>query len=177
MALRKIVTDGDPILKKKCRPVTEFNEKLGQLLDDMAQTLFDANGLGLAGPQVGVMKRVCIVLDQYLDEEDNEVDEVIELINPEIIQREGELTIFEGCLSFPGRNGKITRPQYIKARAFDRFGNEFEIEAEDILARAICHECDHLDGVTILDLADTFYEDLTKEQIQKLKLDEEYDDE
>lgn len=175
MAIRTIVKDGDPILKKVCRPVTEFNEKLEILLDDMADTLFDAQGLGLAGPQVGIMRRVCIVLDQYLDEEDNEVDEIIELVNPEILEREGEVTIFEGCLSFPGRNGAITRPQYVKAKAQDRYGNEFIIEAEDILARAICHECDHLDGITIMDHATKFYEDLTKEEIKALNLDEDYE--
>ncbi len=175
MAIRTIVKDGDPILKKVCRPVTEFNEKLEILLDDMAETLMDAQGLGLAGPQVGIMRRVCIVLDQYLDEDDNEVDEIIELVNPEIIERKGEVTIFEGCLSFPGRNGAITRPQYVKAKAQDRYGNEFVIEAEDILARAICHECDHLDGVTIMDRATKFYEDLTKEEIKELKLDEDYE--
>ena len=177
MAIRTIVKDGDPILKKVCKPVTEFNEKLGVLLDDMAETLFDAQGLGLAGPQVGMMRRVCIVLDQYLDEDDNEVDEVIELVNPEILETQGEVTIFEGCLSFPGRNGAITRPQYVKVKAFDRDGNEFILEAEDILARAVCHECNHLDGVTIVDLATKYYEDLTPEEIKNMKLDEDYDDE
>ena len=175
MAIRTIVQDGDPILKKVCRPVTDFNDKLETLLDDMADTLFDAHGLGLAGPQVGIMRRVCIVLDQYLDEEDNEVDEIIELVNPEIVETKGECTIFEGCLSFPGRNGAITRPTYVRAKAQDRYGNWFEIEAEDILARAICHECDHLDGITIMDHATKFYEDLTKEEIKALNLDEDYD--
>lgn len=175
MALRTIVKDGDPILKKVCRPVTEFNDKLGQLLDDMADTLIDAQGLGLAGPQVGVMRRVCIVLDQYIDEDDNEVDEIIELVNPEIIEQKGEVTIFEGCLSFPGRNGAITRPQYVKVKAQDRYGDEFVLEAEDILARAVCHECNHLDGITIMDLATKFYEDLTPEEIKKLNLDEDYE--
>ena len=175
MAIRTIVKDGDPILKKVCRPVTEFNEKLETLLDDMGETMIDANGLGLAGPQVGMMRRVFVVLDQYIDEEDNEVDEIIELVNPEILEREGEVTIFEGCLSFPGRNGAITRPQYVKAKAQDRYGNEFIIEAEDILARAICHECDHLDGITIMDHATKFYEDMTPEEIKALNLDEDYE--
>lgn len=175
MAIRNIVKDGDPILKKKCRPVTEFNAKLAQLIDDMGQTMVGANGLGLAAPQVGVLKRVCVVLDQYIDEDENEVDEIIELVNPEILEKEGKLTIFEGCLSFPERNGAISRPQYVKVKAQDRNGDWFELEAEDILARAICHECDHLDGVTILDLAKVFYEDLTPEQIKALKLDEDYE--
>ncbi len=175
MALRTIVKDGDPILKKKCKVVTEFNDKLGQLLDDMADTMTEAHGLGLAAPQVGILKRVCIVLDQYLDEEDNEIDEIIELVNPEIIKKEGELTIFEGCLSYPGRNGMITRPHTVIVKAQDRNGEWFEVEAEEILARAICHECDHLDGITITDHATTYYEDLTKEEIEKLKLDEDYE--
>lgn len=177
MAIRTIVQDGDPILKKICKPVTEFNAKLAQLLDDMTDTLLEARGLGLAGPQVGIMRRVCIVIDQYIDEDDNDVDDVIELVNPEILETTGELTIFEGCLSFPGKNGAIKRPQYVKVKAFDREGNEFVIEAEDILARAICHECNHLDGITILDLATKFYEDLTQEEIKELNLDEEYDEE
>ncbi len=175
MALRTIVKDGDPILKKKCREVTEFNDKLSQLLDDMADTMNEARGLGLAAPQVGLLKRVCIVLDQYIDEDDNEIDEIIELINPEIIKKEGEVTIFEGCLSFPERNGAITRPQAVVVRAQDRNGEWFEFEAEDILARAICHECDHLDGITIMDHAEKFYEDLTQEEIKKLNLDEDYE--
>ena len=175
MAIRTIVKDGDPILKKVCRPVTEFNEKLEILLDDMGETMMDAHGLGLAGPQVGILRRVVVVLDQYIDEDDNEVDEIIELVNPEILEKEGEVTIFEGCLSFPGRNGAITRPQYVKAKAQDRYGNEFIIEAEDILARAICHECDHLDGITIMDHATKFYEDMTPEEIKALNLDEDYE--
>ena len=175
MAIRTIVQDGDPILKKKCRPVTEFNEKLGQLLDDMGETMIAANGLGLAGPQVGMLKRCFVVLDQYLDEDDNEVDEILEFVNPEILETSGKLTIFEGCLSFPGRNGAISRPQDVKVRAQDRYGEWFELEAEDILARAICHENDHLDGVTIMDHAKVFYEDLTPEQIKRLNLDEDYE--
>ena len=175
MAIRTIVKDGDPILKKVCRPVTEFNEKLATLLEDMGDTMMEAHGLGLAGPQVGVMRRVCVVLDQYLDEDDNEVDEIIELVNPEILEREGEVTLFEGCLSFPNRNGAITRPQYVKAKAQDRYGNEFIIEAEDILARAFCQETDHLDGITNMDHATKFYEDLTPEEIKELNLDEDYD--
>ena len=125
MAIRTIVKDGDPILKKVCRPVTEFNEKLATLLDDMGETMMAAHGLGLAGPQVGILRRVVVVLDQYIDEDGNEVDEIIELVNPEILEREGEVTLFEGCLSFPNRNGAITRPQYVKAKAQDRYGNEF----------------------------------------------------
>ncbi len=175
MAIRNIVKDGDPILKKVCRPVTEFNEKLATLLDDMADTMIEANGLGLAGPQVGMLRRVFVVLDVYLDENDEEVYEVIDFVNPEILETKGEVTLFEGCLSFPERNGAITRPQWVRARAQDRNGEWFEIEAEDMLARAICHENDHLNGVTVLDNAKYFYEDLTPEQIKNLNLDEDYE--
>ena len=167
MAIRNIVKDGDPILKKVCRPVTDFNEKLATLLDDMGETMIDANGLGLAGPQVGMMRRVFVVLDQYIDEDDNEVDEIIEFVNPEILEKSEEtITSFEGCLSFPGRNGLIRRPAYVRAKAQDRNGDWFEIEAEGLLARAICHENDHLNGITVLDNANTFYEDLTAEQLK-----------
>lgn len=164
MALRTIVQDGDPILKKVCRPVTAFDEKLGQLLDDMKETLWQANGLGLAGPQVGVMRRVFICLDDREFGEDEEIPadwepKFIEFINPEISEQSGEVTLYEGCLSFPGKNGAITRPQKLKVRAKDRYGNDFEMEAEDMMARCICHETNHLDGVTIVDLATRFYED------------------
>ena len=164
MAIRNIVKDGDPILKKVCRPVTEFNEKLATLLDDMGDTMMAAHGLGLAGPQVGIMRRVCVVLDQYIDEDGNEVDEIIELVNPEIVERQGGVTIFEGCLSFPGRNGAITRPQFVTAKAQDRDGNMFVIEAEDILARAICHELDHLDGHLYVELVQGGLKEVTYEE-------------
>lgn len=172
MAIRNIVQDGDPILKKTCRPVTEFNEKLGQLLDDMGETMVSANGLGLAGPQVGILRRVFVVLDEYIDEDGNEASEIIEFVNPEILEKDGSVTLFEGCLSFPDRNGLITRPKHVIAKAQDRYGNWFEIEAEDMLARAICHENDHLNGITVLDNASVFYEDLTPEELKKIKLDE-----
>lgn len=176
MAIRNIVKDGDPILKKVCRPVTDFNEKLATLLDDMGDTMIAANGLGLAGPQVGMMRRVFVVLDQYIDEDDNEVDEIIEFVNPEILEKSEEtITSFEGCLSFPGRNGLIRRPAYVRAKAQDRTGEWFEIEAEGILARAICHENDHLNGITVLDNANTFFEDLTPEQLKAIQELEDYE--
>lgn len=164
MALRNIVQDGDPILKKVCRPVTKFDDRLGQLLDDMKETMWHANGLGLAGPQVGVMRRVFVCLDDRDLPEDGEIPEgwepkFLEFVNPQILEQEGEVTLYEGCLSFPGHNGAITRPQKVKARAQDRQGNVFTIEAEDMLARCICHENNHLDGITIMDLAQSFYED------------------
>ena len=165
MALRTIVQDGDPILKKVCRPVTSFDDRLATLLDDMRETLLASDGLGLAGPQVGVMRRLFIALDERDLPEDGSIPEgyepkFIECINPEILeQSEDTVTLYEGCLSFPGRNGAIARPRKVKLRAQDRTGKPFELEAEEMLARCFCHETNHLDGITILDLADHFYED------------------
>ena len=152
MALRNIVKDGDPILRKVCRPVEKFDERLASLLEDMAETMHAADGVGIAGPQVGMMRRLCVV-DCYDDEG------VIELVNPEIIAASGEQTGSEGCLSFPGHNGAISRAKHVKVKAQDRHGEWFEMEADDMLARCIQHENNHLDGVTIMDLATHFYED------------------
>lgn len=169
MALRTIVQDGDPILKKVCRPVTNFDDRLATLLDDMQETLLDSDGLGLAGPQVGIMRRLFVCLDERDLPEDGELPEdyepkFLEFINPEILWRsEEEVMLYEGCLSFPGHNGAIRRPRKVKARAQDRHGNWFEIEAEEMLARCICHESNHLDGITIMDLAEYFYEDQVDE--------------
>ncbi len=138
MAIRNIVKDGDSILLKKCRPVEKFNEKLWVLLDDMAETMHAANGVGLAGPQVGLLRRVVVI----------DVGEgVIELINPKIVAYSGEQDGPEGCLSFPGEYGMVKRPNYVKVRAQDRNGQDFEIDGRELLARAFCHELDHLDGV------------------------------
>ena len=136
MALRKIVEQGDPCLSKVCRPVTEFNGRLHELLDDMLETLADANGAGLAAPQVGVLRRACIVIDM-------DSEEYIELVNP---AQSGEQTGLEGCLSVPGKWGIVTRPNYVRVRAQDRDGNWFEVEGEDMTARCFCHEIEHLDG-------------------------------
>lgn len=169
MALRTIVQDGDPILKKVCRPVTNFDDRLATLLDDMQETLLDSDGLGLAGPQVGIMRRLFVCLDERDLPEDGELPEdyepkFLEFINPEILWKsEEEVMLYEGCLSFPGHNGAIRRPRKVKARAQDRHGNWFEIEAEEMLARCICHESNHLDGITIMDLAEYFYEDQVDE--------------
>ena len=139
MALRNIVTLGDPILNKKCRPVTEFDEKLANLLDDMFETMHDANGVGLAGPQVGILRRVVVI-----DAE----DEDIELVNPEIVSVSDETqTGLEGCLSLPGKWGIVTRPLRATVRAQDRYGEWYEYEGEELFARAILHENDHLDGL------------------------------
>lgn len=140
MALRNIVKDGDPILLKKCRAVDKFDDRLHQLLDDMKETLDEANGVGLAAPQVGILKRICIVQV----EEDSEV---IEMINPEIIESSGSQVGAEGCLSFPGLYGLVDRPMKVKVKAQDRYGNWYEKEGEGLCARAFCHEIDHLDGV------------------------------
>ena len=138
MAIRKIHEVGDPCLTKVCRPVTEFNDRLHELLHDMADTLEEAGGVGLAAPQVGILRRVCIVEDEQ--------GEIIELINPEIIKTEGEQTGLEGCLSVPGKYGIVTRPMVVRVRAQDRYGTEFEVEDEELTARCFCHEIEHLDG-------------------------------
>ena len=138
MALRKIVLQGDECLTKVCRPVTDFNSRLHTLLDDMTDTLLDSGGVGLAAPQVGILRRVCVVL--------NEDDEVIELVNPEIIFTDGEQTGLEGCLSVPGKYGVVTRPEVVRVRAQDRNGDFFEVEDSDLTARCFCHEIEHLDG-------------------------------
>ncbi len=142
MAIRNILKNDDPTLRKVCRPVTEFNERLWQLLDDMADTMHDANGVGLAGPQVGILRRV-FVMDLG--------DGVIEAINPEIISTRGKQTGQEGCLSFPNQWDDVTRPQRVKFKAQDRFGKWFVMTGEDLMARCICHETDHLDGIVFLD--------------------------
>lgn len=150
MALRNIVKDGDPVLRKKCREVTEFNERLNILLDDMKETLIWANGAGLAAPQVGVLKRVALV----------SVDDVFyELINPEIIKTEGEEVSPEGCLSLPGICGTVSRPYKVTVRAQDRFGKTFTATGEGLLARAFCHEIDHLDGILFEDKIIDYYEE------------------
>ena len=138
MALRRIALQGEECLAKVCRPVTEFNGRLHTLLDDMKDTLLDSGGVGLAAPQVGVLRRVCVVM--------NEDDEIIELINPEIIKTEGEQTGLEGCLSVPGKYGVVTRPNVVRVRAQDRDGIFFDVEDEGLTARCFCHEIEHLDG-------------------------------
>ena len=152
MALRKIVEQGDECLTKVCRPVTEFNSRLHELLDDMVETLADANGAGLAAPQVGVLRRVCIVMDE-------DSGEYIELINPEIVAQSGEQTGLEGCLSVPGKWGIVTRPNVVRVRAQDRDGQWFEEEGEELTARAFCHEIEHLDGHLYTEHIDHFLSD------------------
>ena len=151
MAIRKIREIGDPCLKKKCREVEVFDSKLHTLLDDMQDTLILANGVGLAAPQVGILRRV-VVIDLGEDEG------MLELINPVIISTEGEVKDTEGCLSVPGKAGEVTRPQKATVRAFDRNGEEFEFTGEDLYARCICHECDHLDGILYVEKAENIFD-------------------
>ena len=152
MALRKIVTQGDEILTKVCRPVTNFDPKLHELLDDMKETLLQANGAGLAAPQVGILRRVAVVLDE-------ETEELMELVNPEIVATEGEQTGPEGCLSVPGKCGMVTRPYFVRIRAQDRDGNWFEAEGTELTARCFCHELEHLDGHLYTEHIDHFLTD------------------
>ena len=148
MAIRNIRVDDDPILRKKSREVTEFNDRLFELLDDMKETMYHSGGVGLAGPQVGVLKRV-VVMDVSEDR-----NEFIELINPEITYEEGEQTGTEGCLSLPGLYGVVTRPNIVKVKAQNRDGKWCLYKGEQLKARCFCHEIDHLDGILYKDKLD-----------------------
>ena len=161
MATRGIVTEGDSVLHKSCRPVTKFDERLHQLIDDMRDTLSEADGVGLAAPQVGVLRRVVIVLETNVPE--GEEPRVIELVNPEVIVCEGGQTGPEGCLSVPGRFGLVTRPMYVTVRAQDRDGNFFEVRGEGLTARCFCHEIDHLNGIMFTELMSRM---LTDEELE-----------
>lgn len=167
MALRTIVVEGEPCLEKVCRTINDFNSRLHQMLDDMLDTVVDANGAGLAAPQVGVMRRACLVIDE-------ETNEFIEMLNPEIIHQEGEQEGLEGCLSVPGKYGLVKRPMVVRVRAQDRFGNWFEMEAEGLTARAICHETEHLDGTLFVKHVEHF---MSEDEIQAyLEAQEEFED-
>ncbi len=157
MAWRSILLEGDPTLRKKSRPVTDFGPRTAQLLDDLRDTLVKAAGAGLAAPQVGILRRVVVILHN---------DEIVELINPEIIkQSEEQLGEFEGCLSCPDMRGYLLRPAKVTVRAQDRTGKSFELECEGIAARAACHETDHLNGVLFIDKVDKIY---TEEELDDL---------
>lgn len=145
MAIRNIREIGDRVLNKRCKEVKEVNNKLLILIDDMLETMYSAEGLGLAAPQVGILKRI-VVIDVSED-----ASSPIVLINPEIIEKDGEQTGDEGCLSVPGKFGIVTRPNYVKVKAYDSQMNEFILEGEELLARAICHEIDHLNGELYVD--------------------------
>ncbi|MBR1571771.1 MAG: peptide deformylase [Lachnospiraceae bacterium] len=137
MALREIRIQGDEVLTKVCRPVKEMNDRTLELIDDMIETMYDADGVGLAAPQVGVLKRIAVI---------DVGDGPIVLVNPEILETSGEQTGQEGCLSIPGKAGDVTRPNYVKVKAYDEEMNEYIIEGEELLARALVHEIEHLDG-------------------------------
>lgn len=156
MALRKIFTVEDAALHKVCKPVIKFDRRLHELLDDMIETLVDAEGVGLAAPQVGILRRV-VVIDTG--------DEIVELVNPEILETSGEQDGPEGCLSIPGEYWMVKRPNYARVRAQDRNGAWFELEGEALIARCICHECDHLDGHVYTEIA---YHKLTDEELEAL---------
>ena len=156
MGLRKILTDKDPALHKVCKPVTNFDSKLFKLLDDMRDTLIESGGVGLAAPQVGILRRVVLV---DVGEEDNEI---VEFINPEMMETDGEQYGPEGCLSVPGKYGLVKRPMYAKVRAQDRNGDWFEAEGEELIARCFCHELDHLDGIVYTEVMDRY---LTEEEL------------
>lgn len=144
MALRKIRTGSDPVLRKICKPVGAVNQSILTLIDDMADTMYNAEGVGLAAPQVGVLRRVVVV---------DVGDGLVELINPQIIQSSGVQLGPEGCLSIPGASANVERPSYVKVKALNRNGEEVIVEGKDFMARAICHELDHLDGILYIDKA------------------------
>jgi len=154
MALRKILTDAEPALHKTCRPVTNFDQRLHTLLDDMRETLIESGGVGLAAPQVGILRRVVLV--------DVGEEEILELVNPTLVEVDGEQEGPEGCLSVPGKYGLVKRPYYAKVRAQDRNGNWYEAEGEELIARCFCHELDHLDGIIYTEVMERF---LTEEEL------------
>ena len=164
MAIRTILTQGDPALAKACHAVTRFDDKLCSLLDDLKETLADAGGIGLAAPQVGILRRAVIVMP------DPERDEMIELVNPEILAQEGSQDGWEGCLSLPGMWGKVERPNWVKVRAQDRSGNWFETEGTEMAARCFCHELEHLEGHMYDEHTDRLY---TAEELDEILSSEE----
>jgi len=166
MAIRPIITQEDPVLSKVCHPVTKFDERLAELLDDMRETLAKANGVGLAAPQVGILRRVVLVV--------NAQGEMMELVNPTILDQSGEQEGLEGCLSVPGMWGYVTRPDWVKVKAQDRNGNWFEAEGTGLTARCFCHELDHLDGHLYSELCDELY---TNDDLDRMMEEEEQEGE
>ena len=163
MATRNIIIEGNPTLAKKCRPVTSFDERLAILIDDMKETLVQANGVGLAAPQVGVLRRVVVV---------DIGEEIIELVNPKILEQSGEQDGLEGCLSVPDKFGMVKRPNFVKVEAQARHGDWFEYEGEELMARCFCHELEHLDGHLYTErayrmLTQEEYEDMVRQQEQE----------
>lgn len=154
MALRKILTDAEPALHKVCKPVTAFDGRLHILLDDMRDTLIESGGVGLAAPQVGILRRVVLV---------DTGEEILELINPSLVETDGEQEGPEGCLSVPGKYGLVKRPYYAKVKAQDRHGDWYEAEGEELIARCFCHELDHLDGIIYTEVMERY---LTEEELE-----------
>ncbi len=173
MALRNIVKQGDPCLSKHCREVTDFNARLPCLLDDMAETLTEADGVGLAAPQVGILRRAVLVLETNVDADEGEEPYIIELINPEIIFSEGEQAGPEGCLSVPGVYGYVKRPDHVKVRAQDRSGEWFEVEGFGLTARAMCHELAHLEGQLFTEVSEHIMSDEELEEYYGRDVSEE----
>lgn len=166
MALRQIREQGEACLEKVCKPVKEMNERTQQLIDDMLDTMYEAEGVGLAAPQVGILKRIAVI-----DCGEDYSDGPIILVNPVVLETSGEQTDYEGCLSLPGKVGKVTRPDYAKVRAFDENMEEYEIEGEGLLARALLHEIDHLDGHMYVELVEGPI--LTSEELAQLQEEQE----
>lgn len=162
MAIRRIVIQGDDRLGKRCRPVTDFNKRLHDLLDDMKETLAEAQGAGLAAPQVGVLRRAVVIA--------GDGDDMLELVNPEILEQSGQQTSPEGCLSVPGKWGMVTRPNFVRIRAQDRYGEWFEAEGEELMARCFCHELEHLDGHLFVEHTGELY---TPDEIDAMEAEEE----
>ncbi len=155
MAIRMIREQGEDVLRKRCKEVTEITPKIVEIVEDMLDTMYEANGVGLAAPQVGILKRIVVI----------DIGEgPIVLINPEIIETSGKQTGNEGCLSVPGKVGVVTRPNYVKAKAIDITGQSIIVEGEELMARAICHELDHLDGVLYVDKVEGSLEDVEAEE-------------
>ncbi|MBQ3107368.1 MAG: peptide deformylase [Firmicutes bacterium] len=160
MALRNIVKEGDPILRKKCREVTEVNDHIRMILDDMLETMYESEGVGIAAPQVGILRRMFIV---------DIGDGPIELINPEIVEQSGLQEDEEACLSVPGVAGVVKRPTYVKIKGLNRFGEEVEYEGRDFKAKAFCHEYDHLGGILFIDKA-------TSTRTMDMDLDDDFEE-
>ncbi len=169
MALRQIRIDGDDILRKKCKEVKEMNDRTGVLIDDMLDTMYDANGVGLAAPQVGVLKRIVVIDVDY----EHPYDNPYVMINPVILEKEGEQTGDEGCLSIPGKVAEVTRPERVVVKYLDREMKEVTLEAQDLFARAICHELDHLEGVLYKDVAEGPLRDADELPEEQLDSEEE----
>lgn len=155
MGLRKILTDAEPALHKACKPVINFDDRLFKLLEDMRDTLIDSGGVGLAAPQVGILRRVVLV---------DTGEDILELINPTLVETDGEQLGPEGCLSVPGKYGLVKRPYYAKVRAQDRNGNWYEAEGEELIARCFCHELDHLDGIVYTEIMERYLSDEEMEE-------------